>query len=86
MEPGDEQDDRDTGIERRISAVPTFVWMMLGALLVLVFIGLIFFVFHSPPSWKATHSLGPPQAAPSPRQHTAPSTPTPAPRPSDLSR
>jgi hypothetical protein len=57
--------DEDAVVERRISAVPTVIWLMLGALLVLGFIALVFFVFHAPPSWKADRSLGPPEPAPS---------------------
>lgn len=72
-------------MERRISAVPAFVWLMLGALLVLAFIALVAFVFHAPPSWKADRSLGPPQPMPSPPAQAAPATPAPAPGSSELS-
>lgn len=88
MDRADEDDgpDPDTVIERGVSAVPSFVWMMLGVLLVLVFIALVAFVFHSPSSWKADRSIGPPQQAPAPPQQVAPATPTPTPKSSDLSR
>lgn len=82
----DDGQDRDTEIERGVSSIPTFVWLMLGVILVLVFIGLVVFVFHAPPSWKADRSIGPPQPMPAPPQQTAPATPTPAPKSSDLSR
>lgn len=87
MERADEdnQPDPDTQVERRLSAVPTFVWTMLGVLLVLVFIALLVFVFRAPPSWKADRSVGPPQAMPAPPQQAAPSTPTRTPKSSDLS-
>jgi hypothetical protein len=78
--------EKDARVDRRLSAVPTLVWMMLGLLLILAFIGLLVFVFHAPPSWKASRSLGPPRPMPSSPQQAAPATPAPAPDSSDVSR
>jgi hypothetical protein len=69
--------------ERSINA-PTVIWIMLGVLLVLIFIALLVFVFHAPASWKADHSIGPPQRAPAPPAQTAPAT-TPAAQASTVS-
>ena len=81
---GDGPEEPRSGQADRSINAPTSIWIMLGVLVVLAFIALLVFVFHAPPSWKASHSVGPPQPAPAPAAQNAPATPTPASESSSL--